>query len=810
MNSERNNYETPFADVLLTKEEPLSGDSSEYRIPYAESENPFAKTFEVSNGGTDLSPFAGEMAQFLGELHDEEFSRNFYDLASELEDSWQPLISKEAAMGEDYLPFVRKHATAYLNPLIKASEDMVDRISKRISGNSISDLSATEIEAFLNEFQPDASGLTPVQEQFLGSVFKKVKNAVKKGISMAGKFLPHNIILNRIKGLVNPLFERVIKFAVGKLPANLQPYAKTLAKKLFNLESADSDQGDTQFASGEIDVIQSELNLEIAQLVYAPDSSEAERFVMEYENAVKDSALNGHATVQGMYVPSLQVAREQLMNDLAGLQAGESPAPAIERFLPAAILVLKPLIKMGISAIGRPKVINFLAGLLAKLISRYVPQNVVQPLAASIIDAGMTTIGFETYEMSKTDVGYEALVNTIEDTVQNLRELDEAEQADEETLTLHLLEAFETAAVNNFPPQYIREELRNANHPGVWVLKPRNGMRPMYKKYTTVYSATIDPQKAKSILTFRDLPLGNFLQDKLGLDPAKPVHAKVHLFEAINGTRLSQISKQENLSGLGPTYPYSWVQFHPLSKQAASLLLNDPAPGKDFPKKFTTRRINIAAGQRFYYLEIEGARLRMGPSTGKSRPAHSDDVQGTINFVKSSISIQYYFSEEHALTLMGKMNQNDLMGAMSGIRNSLQGVLQTMLTGNVSGKVKIIHEAFPEMYVENYHEGQEHFLGIGKSILTSVVGSIVKKIAGKAYDEVRDFFRSRAAEFKQAQAQPEDGVTIRVVWNNIAGLSAIKSLISAVRGGKLINPGTLSFPNLSKPEITALAGKHFD
>jgi len=805
MNSERNHYETPFADVMLTKEEPFS---AEHSILPRESENPFVKTFEVSNGGTNLSPFAGEMAQFLGELHDAEFSRSLYELASELEDSWLPKISNEAAMGEEFLPFIRKHATAYLNPLIKASEGMIDRISKRLSGNGMADLSATEIETFLNEFQPDASGLTPVQEQFLGSVFNKVKNAVKKGISVVGKFLPANIILDRIKGLVNPLFERVIKFAIGKLPANLQPYAKTLAQKLFNLETTHADSGDQLSFGGETDSIQMELDYEIAQLIYSQDETEAEQFVMEYGATVKETGYNGYSA--GMNVPSLQVAREKLLNELAHLQSGESPAPAIERFLPVAIMALKPLIKMGISVIGRPKVINFLAGLLAKLIAKFVPQNVVQPLAASIIDAGMTAIGFETYEMSKPDIGYEALVNTIEDTIQNLHGLDEAEESDEETLTLHLMEAFETAAVNNFPPQYIREELRNANQPGVWVLKPRNGPRPIYKKYTTVFTTTIDPQKAKSIFTFRDLPLAGFLQDKLGLDPAKPVQARIHLFESIHGTRLSQISKHENLPGLGPSVAHSWVQFHPLSQQAASLLLNDPALGKDFPKKFTTRRYNIGVGQRFYYLEIEGARLRMGTSTGKSRPAHSDDVQGTLNFVKSSLSINYYFSEERALSIVGKLNQNDFLGAVSGIRNSLQRVLQKMLTGNVSGKVKIIHEAFPEMYVENYHEGQEHFLGIGKNILTSLMESLVKKLAGKAYDEVRDYFKSRAAEFLQAQAQPEDGVTIRVVWNNVAGLSAIKSLISAVREGKFINPGSLSFPNLSKPDITATAGKHFD
>jgi hypothetical protein len=465
--------------------------------------------------------------------------------------------------------------------------------------------------------------MTPVQEQFLGSVFKKVKNVVQKGVKAVSKLLPMNIILNKLKGLVKPLLDRVLKFAIGKLPANLQPYAQTLAKKFLNLETPlTSDTEQSMSLSGEINAIQTELDNEIARLVFTPDEAEAEQQVMQYESSADELDRSAQYASGGMKVPSLMMARQQFVNELAGLEAGESPAPAIERFLPVAIMALKPVIKMGISIIGRPKVINFLAGLLAKLVEKYVPRQVAQPLAASIIDAGMSVIGFETVEMSKPDVGYEALVNTIQETIQNMEALDEEDLNDQETLTMNFLEAFETSAANNFPPQYIREELRTAKQAGVWVLKPRNGSSPAYKKYTTVFTATIDPAKTKSVTTFRDLPLSQFLRDKLGLDPTKTIQAKVHLFESIGNTKLSQISKHENLPGFGPSQPYSWVQLHPLSKQAAGLLINEPALGKDFPKKYTSKRFHITAGQRFYFLEISGARLRIG--TGK--PAHSSEV----------------------------------------------------------------------------------------------------------------------------------------------------------------------------------------
>jgi hypothetical protein len=639
-----------------------------------------------------------------------------------------------------------------------------------------------------------------------------VKNAVSKGIELAGKLSPVNLILGKLKGLIRPLLDRVLKFAIGKLPKNLQPYAQTLSKKFLNLESPfiSDREGPEISSAGEIDAIQTELDNQIASLVFSADEAQADTLVMEYENAADDSH---HAGAYVNEVPngsSLDAAREKFINELRELRQGESPAPAIEGFLPVVIMALRPLIKTGISLIGRKKVINFLAGLLAQLVAKYVPQQVAQPLAASIIDAGMSAIGFETYEMSKPDVGYEALVNTIQETIQNMGELNETDLNDHEALTLNLLEAFETAAANNFPSQYIREDLRNAKEAGVWVVKPRNGARSRYKKYSKVFPIVISPSTAKSIATFRDLPLANFLRDKLGLDPSKPIQARVHLYEIIDGTKLTQISRHENLPGFGPSQPYSWIQLHPLSKEASALLLNEPALGKDFPKKFTTKRYHVAVGQRFYYLEINGAHLRLRSESGNNKPAQSDDIRGVLNFVKSSISIDYYLSEEQAKSIVEKLNQNDFLGAASGIRHSVKGVLQSMLLGNVSGKVQIIHEAFPEMYLENYSDPRENLLGSGKSILTGLVESLVNKLAGKAYDEIREYFKSRAAEFKQAQAEPQDGVTIKLVWSNVPGLAAIKTIISAIRGNLSFNPAALTFPALTKPEIVVKAGKQFD
>jgi len=844
MSAELEIFETPFADISPLKEafKPKDADAA-YNNFLQELDSPFSRTYEVNGSNAVVSQMSEEFVDFIGGLHDSEFSDAVYEIAAEMEDRWFHKISNEAAMGNQFGPFATQQAREYITPFLSETEAMIDRVAQHYSGNNLADHTASEIESFFSELEFNHGNFSPAQEQFFGKIFNKVKNVVKKGVELAkkgasivGKFLPVNIILNKLKGLIRPLLDKVLKFAIGKLPKNLQPHAQTLAKKFLKLEASEETESTDLFAAGEVEGIQTEFDERVAELLFAPDESESDTIVSEYESS--DETIERAFTYEtgGLSIPSLDAARQQFIDELKNLSPGESPAPAIERFLPAAILALQPIIKMGISIIGRQRVINFLAGLLAKLVGRYVPENVARPLAASIIDVGMSAIGFEVNETNKSDVAYEAIVDTVQETIQNMGTMDEATIDDQEALTLELLDAFESAAANNFPPQYIKEELRPSVQPGVWVLKPRKGPKHLYKKFTRVFNITIDPQSAQSVTTFRGLPLANFLKDKLSLDPTKPIQAKVHLYEAIQGTKLSRIGKSENLPGFSASQPYAWIQLHPLTKQAASTLLKEPALGKDVDPKFTAKRHRTSVGQRFYFLEISGARLRIpqvnranyknraSGKTGPARPSQSGDIQGVINFIKSEISFNYYFSEEDARSVAEKLNKNDFLGAAISIRHAVKNVLNGMLLKNVSNKVKIIHEAVPEKYLEYINDGEGESslasiaksiggiaLGGGKQILTGIIEKLVEQLSERAYKALANFFKARAAEFKQAQAQPQDGVTVRIVWTNIQGMSTIRTVINAIRGKlSLGSIADLALPNIPAPEIKILADKKFD
>lgn len=830
-------FETPFSDVPQVDQKSEAFEPHNFYSELGEVESPFRSSFEIpDNNAAAVTPAEEMYAELLGELNDPEFETALYELANEAEEKYSDKISNETAMGEGYIPFVSREINEYLEPLAAEAEETIDKISGVFSGNDLADHNDAQIEKLFEQFEFSHRSLSPVQEDFLGKLIKKAKKVVKKGISFAkkavGKILPIKTILNKLKKLVRPLLQRVLKFAINKLPKKFRPFAQTLAKKFLKREVSESENYEESFnpAAGDLEAVQHEFDNYIANLVFTDDESEVENLVQNYVYATDEFEREFEYETDGMRIEPIETARQKFINDLKDLKEGESPQPAIENFLPAVIMAAKPLIKMGIKIIGRKRVINFLAGILTRLVAKFIPKSVARPLSTKIVDMGMSAIGFEIYEGESPELAYEAIANTIENTVNNMGSLDESYLEDEEQLTSIVLEAFDEAASNNFPSSYIKEEARKVSKSGSWVLKPRKGPRHYYKKFTHVFSVSLTPAMVKNIKSFNGVPLASFLKDKLGIDGSKPVQAKVHLYEAISGTWLSRISKWESVPGLGTSKSSGWKQIHPLTVNAASHLLKEPGLGKDVSSRFMQTRHKINIGQRFYYLEISGAKVKkpyIPPTDGKpDKPKtitpRSSDIQGVINFVRSEIRLNYFFSEEEAKSVVEKLNRNDHLGAALTIRHSVRNVLNDLLIKNVSKKVKIIHEAVPELYLENVHEEDLIPAGVAaaagafaakaaKDLLVKLIEKLIVKISQLAYQAVVNYFKARAAEFKQMQAEPADGVTVKIIWVNIPGMSQLRAIINAVRGQMSVgNLADLVLPSIPTPEVQVKAGKKFD
>lgn len=827
-------FETPFADIQIGKEENNgSGFERISNFSYEEFLSPFQTTYESFSNENTVSPIAEEYVNLLAELEDSEFKEALYDLANEMEDSWRSRVSDEVAMGNQFQPFATYQAQQYYTPLLNESNRLLDAAYNHFSGSDMAAHSEATVEMFFETLEINNDGLTPVQEQFLGGLIKKAKSVVKKGVQLAkkgisavGKILPIGLILNKIKGLVKPLLEKVLKSLIKKLPASLQPHAQKLAGKFLKLESNDSSINELS----ELESLELEFDNSVAQLLFTPEDHEANYLVAQYE-----SSLDNLERQEGYDSPfsqelSIDDAREKFIHELKNLRFDEDPTPAIERFLPAIIVTLQPIIKMAISIIGRQKVIDFLANLVSGLIKKFVPAEVSKPLATSIIDLGMSAIGFETNDINSANVGYEAIANAIEETIRGLNEIDSESLKDSDALTMHVYDKFEKAVANNFPPNYIKQNLRNTKHRATFVNMPRVIPNKLYKKFTQVYDITVDAKMGASVKIFRSVPLVNFLKDKYGLDIGNGIKARVHIYELKNKGRLSDINKYEKLPGLNKQILRGWVQFLPLTPEASNTLLNEPNLGVKFDEASLSSRYKAKAGQRFYYLEIEGARLRVPQTENKkiksknqsqkSTESRSADVQAVLNFTKSEIKLNYYFSEEDAKSMVEKITRNDVIGVATNIKNSVQVLFKDILSNHISSKVKIIHEAMPEMYLEaeDLHD-QFNLRDIGKTLGKAIGGSAIKKIvesltnavSSKAYEAVLQFLKTRSKEFTSAQAEPQDGVTISIVWKNVQGMSMIKSLISALKGGGGIpNLSDITVPKLNAPDLTIKGGKNFD
>lgn len=869
-----------FGDSRFTQEMEYEQEQA-FESPFAthqEYESPFRRTFDVPGVGAELSPFREEYVRLRSSLDDGEFTEHLYEVAAELEDylSQQPMY--ETVAGEDLLPQATLFATGYFAPLIRATDEMIDTVARRFSGTQMEDHSEMEVERFFNELEFDHSELSPAQENLFGGLFNKVKGLVKKGIDLAkkgisavGKLLPINIVLNKLKAVVKPLLDKVLRFAMGKLPKKFQPFAQMLAKKMLGIdvpipgapapapggsETEGEVTGETVAAelpaTGELESVQTELDTHLAQLVFSPNEMEAEQLLGEYEASSAELQSQQGAEPGLAAIPSMGAAREQLVRDLEALAPGESAEAAIERFLPGPLMALTPIFKLASAIIGKQKIVNFLAGLLADLVGNFIPKEMARPLATSIVETGLGVLGFETEEAGRTGLAYEAIASTIQETMERMAgELDETSLEDREALTAQLLEAFEVAASHHFPASYLREGLRSGATAGVWILKPR-GYRHAYKKYSRVFDIVIDPQCAHRILSFRSLPLAHFLRDKLGLDPDAPIHARVHLYEAIDGTRLSHISKHEHLRGLGTTGGHDYIMLHPLTRDAATLLLKEPFMGRDLPAHYLHRRHQIALGQRFYELEIAGSRVRTATTDNKQhhhhkhvhgkghphqRPARSADVQGVLDFTTGEIRLDYYFSEEDSKSIVEKLNANDFAAAASGVRYSVKHVLRQVLLRHVGSKVKVVHEAMPELYLDHYqaqdeyrrgggqggggfhggghHGGHHHHhhkvaLDPGHVMLVGLIRKLIGRIAHSSYDSIVELFKTRSEEFKKAQAEQKDGVTIKLSWKNIAGLAAFRVLIGQIRTKQPVGDlSAIHLPEIPKPAIVVVAGKNF-
>jgi hypothetical protein len=131
----------------------------------------------------------------------------------------------------------------------------------------------------------------------------------------------------------------------------------------------------------EIGYLQTEFDLQLANFVLADDETRQDIAVADYEGRARRPGVGPHIR--------LRRARRRFVHELQALRDGDDVTPAVERFIPAVL----PVLKLGLKVIGRKRVVEAIGKLVANLLRPFVGPKMSRPLANAIVGRSRTRSG---------------------------------------------------------------------------------------------------------------------------------------------------------------------------------------------------------------------------------------------------------------------------------------------------------------------------------------------------------------------------------------------------------------------------------
>ncbi len=202
-----------------------------------------------------------EVRSLLAELYDSEFDEALYELAHDAGAASARVGEGGSAVASERL------LEAWVAPLREESEQLFENVAGAFERTPLAALGDSEVDRVVDEAAAGARPLEPVFEQFLKKLVSKAKSVVKKaagiakkGIALAQKLSPVHLLLGKLKGLVKPLLDKVLKMALDKLPAPLRPAASKLAKQLGGAVGLEAEVSAEAQASADVGEIQREFD----------------------------------------------------------------------------------------------------------------------------------------------------------------------------------------------------------------------------------------------------------------------------------------------------------------------------------------------------------------------------------------------------------------------------------------------------------------------------------------------------------------------------------------------------------------------
>jgi hypothetical protein len=702
-------------------------------------ESPFAGASE-----TETPAEAEALEAVVAEFEDHEFQEAIQGLIDGM--AAQHLSVLNVSSEADGTARADREVQALAEALAQEGDRLFEHLDAQFGERSVETLAEGELEAATANFYAEQGGANLVGEEFFGKLIKKIGkgigNVVKKGISLVGKLLPFGKLLEVLKKLAKAVLKRVLLFAINKLPMALRGPASQLAKRLFG----------EQAQVTEAEMIATEFDARLAEALTATNEADMRQFAAEFEGESAQASLAGFDETS-----NLDAARARLSDQLLEATPGEAPVAQMEEFIPAVI----GAVKLGISILGRDKVVNTLGGLLANLIRNYVGSPMAKALGASVADVGMRFIGLEAEgEGGVERIGAEALVGTLEDTIREVAQLPQEALAEPARLEAEVRYAFNEAAARHLPREVLRSDLETfetEDLAGTWVYMPRGpGRRYRYKKFANVFRVPVTQQTARVIV----LSDGDTLERRL-LDSGVrmwPAQAEVQLYETLPGTQLGHLSAFESDREEEAVPGAAESEYEELTPLAAAALLRQPALGRAVRAALgagIARPAGHGVGTRLFALRGNGRRMRRRHKRLLVRLARRD---GAIQ-----LRTHLRLSEREAIAARG----NPASVAM---------IVRTRSEALVAGLATRIEARAARYLRVNLTQREAH------AIASTAVQSILTKLT-------RDI-ATVAPEVATAAANPLAGVTLTFDFT--------VATVDALRGGALgtpsvqIRPGYMS------------------
>jgi hypothetical protein len=772
----RSDQQSPFAEAF-----PATEDASTRAIgfsPWSESTTPFAETTDGLRAESESDRM---FAEAFAELRDEAFDEALAYLAEETE---QTVADRFTGESPSSAPERERYADAQLAPVRFEALQYLDALQSGLTGMDLESLSEQQLDEVLDRFDPETNELTPAGEEFIGGLVRKAKSAVKfvanaaKGVGkVVGKVAGAVIgpVLQKLRGLINPLLRRVLSFAIGRLPAALQPAARKLAAR-FTSETGEGEEEDLDEAP------MSPANLtDVEALAESFDAALAEAMVGDAAGELEDEwleARDSEASMEGRELEVLAEARGELIDRLRTADEDEDLAPAVEQFVPALLGALR----LGINLVGRPKVVGFLARYVGQLIRRWVGPQLSGPLSSAIVDTGLRLITLEAEsgetERSRSDeAGPVALASVIEDTVRRLAENEDYIYENEDLMQLATAEAFSQAVATHFPPQFVRPALQQAPSLGGTFVARRPRSIRTYRKYTRTPEVEVTTQIADALPTFGGSNVGATLR---AAGATFPIRARMHIYQAAPGTTLPRMMRVDRATAGGGRGYVTATNVHPLTPAAAGLLLREPQLGAAVPAAYLRSRHRIAAGQRFYVLEPMGAAGTLAlPMSAASREAAQrlapSRAWTVVNPRQSRITVGFYLSEAEAQRIVVATRQGSGGPALLQALTAAYRAMET--STSPQGHIRILREdgeAFEDLAAPSARAG--------RLLPPSVTAFLRRRLRAWVLPALASWAKTDAEAFARAAGHPDPGVTIRVRLAAVPGLNLLGQGMKALPG----------------------------